>query len=114
MKSKTNHSQDFFHTAVQENKHSPISPHEKNRHFVLVTDIGGTNSDFAVIEEKSHKLILSLHFHTREIIDFGKLMKKIVEYVGFSHKASVAMVRFCSESRLLTKEDLLPFTETKK
>jgi len=44
----------------------------------------------------------------------AKEKKKIVEYVGFSHKASVAMVRFCSESRLLTKEDLLPFTETKK
>ncbi len=34
---------------------------------------------------------------------------KIVEYVGFSHKASVAMVRFCTESTLLKKEDLLPF-----
>ena len=34
---------------------------------------------------------------------------KIVEFIGFSHKASVAMVRFCSESRLLTKEDLQPF-----
>jgi uncharacterized LabA/DUF88 family protein len=34
---------------------------------------------------------------------------KIVEFIGFSHKASVAMVRFCSESRLLTKEDLQTF-----
>lgn len=34
---------------------------------------------------------------------------KIVEYVGFSHKPSVAMVRFCKESRLLAKEDLEPF-----
>lgn len=32
--------------------------------------------------------------------------KKIVEYIGFSHKPSVAMVSFCSESRLLTKEEL--------
>jgi len=31
---------------------------------------------------------------------------KIVEYVGFSHKPSVAMVSFCSESQLLKKEDL--------
>lgn len=31
---------------------------------------------------------------------------KIVEYIGFSHKPSVAMVSFCSESRLLTKEEL--------
>ncbi len=34
---------------------------------------------------------------------------KIVEYLGFSHKPSVAMVRFCKQSRLLTKEDLIPF-----
>lgn len=34
---------------------------------------------------------------------------KVVEYIGFSHKPSVAMVSFCSESRLLTKEDILPF-----
>ncbi|PIU35658.1 hypothetical protein COT03_01185 [Candidatus Shapirobacteria bacterium CG07_land_8_20_14_0_80_39_18] len=34
---------------------------------------------------------------------------KIIEYVGFSHKPSVAMVRFCKESRLLTKEELFPF-----
>ena len=34
---------------------------------------------------------------------------KIVEYLGFSHKPSVAMVRFCKESRLLTKEELESF-----
>ena len=39
---------------------------------------------------------------------------KIVEYVGFSHKPSVAMVSFCSESKLLTKDDLLPFVKVKK
>ena len=31
---------------------------------------------------------------------------KIVEYIGFSHKPSVAMVSFCSESKLLTKDEL--------
>lgn len=39
---------------------------------------------------------------------------KIVEYIGFSHKPSVGMVSFCSESRLLTKQDLLPFVKQKK
>lgn len=39
---------------------------------------------------------------------------KIVEYIGFSHKPSVAMVSFCSESRLLTREDLLPFIKSDK
>ena len=34
---------------------------------------------------------------------------KTVEYVGFSHQPSLAMVANCSESKLLKKEDLLPF-----
>jgi len=34
---------------------------------------------------------------------------KSVEYIGFSHQPSLAMVSKCSESRLLKKEDLLPF-----
>lgn len=36
---------------------------------------------------------------------------KIVEYVGFSHRLSVAMVARCSESHLLKKEDLDPFVK---
>ena len=36
---------------------------------------------------------------------------KKVEYVGFSHMPSVAMVANCSESTLLKREDLAPFIE---
>jgi len=36
---------------------------------------------------------------------------KVVEYVGFSHQPSIAMVRFCTESTLLKKEDILPFLQ---
>ncbi len=36
---------------------------------------------------------------------------KIVEYIGFSHKPSVAMVARCSESNLLKKENILPFVK---
>lgn len=39
---------------------------------------------------------------------------KVIEYIGFSHQPSVAMVSFCSESRLLTKEDLLPLISKRK
>lgn len=41
---------------------------------------------------------------------------KKVEYVGFSHQPSVAMVANCSSSRLLTKDDLTVFipSENKK
>jgi uncharacterized LabA/DUF88 family protein len=36
---------------------------------------------------------------------------KIVEYVGFSHKISLAMARSCRETRTLTRDDLLPFIQ---
>lgn len=39
---------------------------------------------------------------------------KNVQYIGFSHQPSLAMVANCTESKLLTKEDLLPFTKAKK
>lgn len=38
---------------------------------------------------------------------------KTVEYIGFSHQPSLAMVANCSESRLLKKEDFLPFIKAK-
>lgn len=42
-------------------------------------------------------------------VNKAKEKGKIVEYVGFSHRPSVAMVARCNESHLLKKEDLLPF-----
>jgi len=39
---------------------------------------------------------------------------KTVEYVGFSHAASLAMVANCNESRLLKREDLQPFIIVEK
>ena len=42
-------------------------------------------------------------------IEKAKEKGKIVEYIGFSHKPSVAMVARCSSSRLLTKEDVEEF-----
>ena len=39
---------------------------------------------------------------------------KDVEYVGFSHKISLAMARNCRETRTLTRDDLLPFVKEQK
>ena len=36
---------------------------------------------------------------------------KKVQYIGFSHKPSTAMVANCSQSRLLTKKELIPFIQ---
>jgi uncharacterized LabA/DUF88 family protein len=39
---------------------------------------------------------------------------KLVEYIGFSHQPSLAMVANCTTSRLLTKDDLKPYTMLSK
>lgn len=39
---------------------------------------------------------------------------KLVEYIGFSHQPSVAMVANCTQSRLLRKEDLISFVKARK
>lgn len=36
---------------------------------------------------------------------------KTVEYIGFSHSPSLAMIANCMESKLLKQEDLLPFVK---
>ena len=39
---------------------------------------------------------------------------KEIEYVGFSHQPSFALIRYATETRLLHKEDLMPFVSKKK
>src|SRR3989344_9319844 len=44
----------------------------------------------------------------------AKQKKKIVEFVGFSHMPSYAMMNNCSKYTLLSKKDLQPFVMNKK
>ena len=43
----------------------------------------------------------------------AKEKKKTVEYIGFSHMKSIAMMKNCSRYTLLSKKDLLPFVVNK-
>ncbi|MEK7116099.1 MAG: NYN domain-containing protein [Patescibacteria group bacterium] len=43
-----------------------------------------------------------------------RMMGKGVEYVGFSHQPSYAMMRYSTSPRLLIREDLLPFEAKEK
>lgn len=64
----------------------------------------------AAYEKQCDRIILvSSDTDLEPAIRSAKSKKITVEYVGFSHQASVAMVRFCSESRLLKKAELLQF-----
>lgn len=54
-------------------------------------------------------LLVSSDTDLEPAIRKARFKGKIVEYVGFSHQPSIAMVRFCSESTLLKKDDLINF-----
>lgn len=56
-----------------------------------------------------HIILISSDTDLLPAIKKAREKGKIVEYVGFSHKPSVAMITNCSESTLLKKEDILPF-----
>lgn len=62
----------------------------------------------AAYENQCDKIILvSSDTDLFPAIKRAKQKGKIVEYVGFSHKPSHAMVRFCSESRMIRKKDIM-------
>lgn len=66
----------------------------------------------ATYENLCDKLILvSSDTDLIPAIKKAKEKGKAVEYIGFSHQPSVAMVANCSSSRLLTKEDLEKFVK---
>ncbi|OGK14167.1 hypothetical protein A3C98_00320 [Candidatus Roizmanbacteria bacterium RIFCSPHIGHO2_02_FULL_37_15] len=56
-----------------------------------------------------HIILVSSDTDLLPAIKKAKEKSKTVEYVGFSHQPSIALVANCSKSWLLTKEDLLPF-----
>lgn len=58
-----------------------------------------------------HIILVSSDTDLLPAIKKAKEKGKTVEYVGFSHQPSLAMIANCSESRLLKKEDLLPFVK---
>lgn len=85
--------------------------HEKGVDVNMAVDIlVATYEDFC-----DHILLVSSDTDLLPAIKKAKEKGKTVEYVGFSHQPSLAMVANCSESRLLKKEDLEPFVkETKR
>ncbi len=79
--------------------------HEKGVDVHIAVDIL-----VATYENLCDRIILvSSYTDLLPAINKAKEKGKIVEYVGFSHKPSVAMVARCSESHLLKKEDLESF-----
>ncbi|MBI2595893.1 NYN domain-containing protein [Candidatus Daviesbacteria bacterium] len=83
--------------------------HEKGVDVNMAVDI----VKGALKDEFEHFIIVSSDTDLLPAILVVKEAGKTIEYIGFSHQASLAMVANCSESRLLKKEDLLPFVSRK-
>lgn len=59
-----------------------------------------------------HIILVSSDTDLLPAIKKAKEKGKTIEYIGFSHQPSIAMVANCTKSILLTKEDLLPFCKS--
>lgn len=58
-----------------------------------------------------HFILVSSDTDLLPAIKKAKEKGKTIEYVGFSHQPSLAMIANCTESRLLKKEELLSFVQ---
>ena len=56
---------------------------DKNGHFVLAGDIGGTNTNFGVFDLKrpDYKLLLSFHLKSQTITDYTQLLVELIIYI---------------------------------
>jgi len=80
--------------------------HEKGVDVQMAVDIL-----VAAYENRCDKIIIvSSDTDLAPAIRKAREKKKFVEYIGFSHQPSVAMVSFCSSSRLITKTEINKFT----
>jgi len=58
-----------------------------------------------------HFILISSDTDLLPAIRIVRKKHKTIEYVGFSHQPSIAMIANCTSSRLLVKDDILPFNE---
>lgn len=79
--------------------------HEKGVDVNIAVDIVSG----ALKDKYDHFILVSSDTDLLPAIIMAKEAGKRVEYIGFSHQPSLAMIANCSESTLFKKEDLEPF-----
>ena len=81
--------------------------HEKGVDVNIAVDIL-----VAVYENQcDHLILVSSDTDLLPEIKKAKEKGKTIEYIGFSHQPSLAMVANCTESKLLKKEEITPFVK---
>src|SRR3989344_3576096 len=78
----------------REIKHAKVLP--KGRSFILAGDIGGTNSNFAIFEEKELKLLLSFHFKSQQITNFTQVVKFLLAHIKNSYGLKIKTACFAA------------------
>jgi glucokinase len=63
--------------------------------FILSGDLGGTNSTFAVLNNK-FKLILYLRFKSQEITNFTETVKQVLNHLKSKHKIKISSSCFAA------------------
>ncbi len=81
--------------------------HEKGVDVHMAVDI--LVNSYEKIADKI--IIISSDTDLLPAINKAKQLRKQIEYIGFSHQPSVAMVANCTSSRLLTKSELEKFVK---
>jgi len=78
----------------REIKHAKVLP--KGRSFILAGDIGGTNSNFAIFEEKELKLLLSFHFKSQQITNFTEVVKFLLTHLKSGYNIVIKIACFAA------------------
>src|SRR4029079_14738326 len=76
---------------------------------LLVGDIGGTNSNFGVftLHEDQHKLLVSLHFKSHEIVNFTALVKQVLDYVKSTYNFHIQAACVAGAGVVSAKRDYI-------
>ena len=64
----------------------------KQKNLILVADIGGTHTGFGVLAEdkKKLKILITLHFRSKDIKNFTKTLKEVIEHLKDKHNAKIS------------------------
>ena len=89
--------------------HNEDGYHEKGVDVQIAADL----ITGALKNQYDTAIVLSSDTDLLPAIEIVRAEGKNVEYIGFAHKPSLAMQKYASLSRLLIKEELLPFVREK-
>jgi glucokinase len=67
--------------AFEEVRHSTL----RGGPFILVADIGGTHTNFAILQEKGFKLYLKLNFNSKDISNFTTTVNEVLQHLKKNH-----------------------------